>query len=70
MNLVLTDTQENFSLRIENSVMLFDKYENDRLPTNCPTLKLTKLLYLQLITGGADASKVLVSKDSEVKETH
>jgi alkyl sulfatase BDS1-like metallo-beta-lactamase superfamily hydrolase len=67
MNLVLTDTQENFSLRIENSVMLFDKYENDRLPTNCPTLKLTKLLYLQLITGGADASKVLVSKDSEVK---
>lgn len=67
MNLVLTDTQENFLLRIENSVMLFDKYENDRLPTNCPTLKLTKLLYLQLITGGADASKVLVSKDSEVK---
>ncbi|RSO58077.1 MBL fold metallo-hydrolase [Acinetobacter lactucae] len=67
MNLVLTDTQENFSLQIENSVMLFDKYENDRLPTNCPTLKLTKLLYLQLITGGADASKVLVSKDSEVK---
>lgn len=67
MNLVLTDTQENFSLRIENSVMLFDKYENDRLPTNCPTLKLIKLLYLQLITGGADASKVLVSKDSEVK---
>lgn len=67
MNLVLTDTQENFSLRIENSVMLFDKYENDRLPTTCPTLKLTKLLYLQLITGGADASKVLVSKDSEVK---
>ncbi len=67
MNLVLTDTQENFSLRIENSVMIFDKYENDRLPTNCPTLKLTKLLYLQLITGGADASKVLVSKDSEVK---
>lgn len=67
MNLVLTDTQESFSLRIENSVMLFDKYENDRLPTDCPTLKLTKLLYLQLITGGADASKVLVSKGSEVK---
>ncbi|MEQ1161445.1 alkyl sulfatase dimerization domain-containing protein [Acinetobacter calcoaceticus] len=67
MNLVLTDTQENFSLRIENSVMLFDKYDSDRLPTNCPTLKLTKLLYLKLITGEVDASKVLFSKDSEIK---
>jgi len=67
MNLVLTDTQENFSLRIENSVMLFDKYDSDRLPTNCPTLKLTKLLYLKLITGEVDVSKVLFSKDSEIK---
>lgn len=67
LNLVLTDRNENFALWIENSVMLFEKIERNRLPADCPTLSLTKLSYLRLISGETNPAKLLQSKDSEIK---
>lgn len=66
MNLVLTDTKESFALQIENSVMLFEKINNNDLSVKCPTLTLTKVLYLKIITGEVNASKLLLSKESKI----
>ncbi|MFH4346751.1 alkyl sulfatase C-terminal domain-containing protein, partial [Acinetobacter baumannii] len=66
MNLVLTDTKESFALQIENSVMLFEKINNNDLSVKCPTLALTKVLYLKIITGEVNASKLLLSKESKI----
>ena len=68
INLVLSDTQENFSLWVENSVMQFKRYDESKdLALDCPTLTLTKPLYLKMITGQIEGVKVLLSKDSKVK---
>ena len=68
LNLILSDTKENFSLWVENSVMQFKRYDDSSaLASDCPTLTLTKPLYLKMITGQIEGVKVLLSKDSKVK---
>ena len=52
INLVLSDTQENFSLWVENSIMQFKRHDDSKdLASDCPTLTVTKPLYLKMITG-------------------
>jgi alkyl sulfatase BDS1-like metallo-beta-lactamase superfamily hydrolase len=68
INLVLSDTKENFSLWVENSIMQFKRHDDSKdLASDCPTLTLTKPLYLKMITGQIKGVKVLLSKESKVK---
>ena len=51
INLVLSDTRE-FSLWVENSIMQFKRHDDSKdLASDCPTLTVTKPLYLKMITG-------------------
>jgi alkyl sulfatase BDS1-like metallo-beta-lactamase superfamily hydrolase len=66
INLVFSDTNENYLLTLERSVMHHARVDKPAADANA-TLTLTKPFFLRLMTGGAGAKDLLLSDETKIE---